>query len=73
MFTVEVRDAQGRLVPITRNNVTFQINRLRACLIGVGNGDPTDHDSDKGSSRKAFGRPMHGHHPVHQVRRFYFC
>jgi beta-galactosidase len=52
--TVEVRDAQGRLVPVTSNNVTFRISG--SCrLIGVGNGDPTDHDSDKGSSRKAFG------------------
>jgi beta-galactosidase len=54
MFTVEVRDAQGRLVPVTSNNVTFKISGSGR-LIGVGNGDPTDHDSDKGSSRKAFG------------------
>jgi len=54
MFTVEVRDAQGRLVPVTSNNVTFKISGS-GHLIGVGNGDPTDHDSDKGSSRKAFG------------------
>jgi beta-galactosidase len=38
----------------TSNNVTFKISGSGR-LIGVGNGDPTDHDSDKGSSRKAFG------------------
>ena len=54
MFTVEVRDSQGRLVPVASNNVTFKISGSGR-LIGVGNGDPTDHDSDKGSSRKAFG------------------
>jgi beta-galactosidase len=54
MCAVEVRDAHDRVVPITDNDVTFQITGP-AKLIGVGNGDPTDHGSDKGSSRKAFG------------------
>jgi beta-galactosidase len=53
MFSAEVQDAQGRTVPITDNEVTFQV-RGAGKLIGVGNGDPTDHASDKGSSRKAF-------------------
>ncbi|MGO9936298.1 MAG: beta-galactosidase GalA [Terracidiphilus sp.] len=53
MFSVEVQDAQGRIVPITDNEVTFQVTGAGK-LIGVGNGDPTDHASDKGSSRKAF-------------------
>jgi beta-galactosidase len=53
MFSVEVQDAQGRTVPITDNEVTFQVSGAGK-LIGVGNGDPTDHASDKGSSRKAF-------------------
>jgi len=53
MFAVEVQDAQGRTVPITDNEVTFRVSGAGR-LIGVGNGDPTDHASDKGSSRKAF-------------------
>ena len=53
MFTVEVQDAQGRTVPITDNDVTFRVSGAGK-LIGVGNGDPTDHASDKGTSRKAF-------------------
>jgi beta-galactosidase len=53
MVAVEVQDAQGRVVPITDNEVTFRISG-QGKLIGVGNGDPTDHASDKGTSRKAF-------------------
>ncbi|HEX4065239.1 MAG TPA: beta-galactosidase GalA [Acidobacteriaceae bacterium] len=53
MFAVAVHDAQGRVVPIADNEVTFQISGPGR-LIGVGNGDPTDHASDKGTSRKAF-------------------
>jgi beta-galactosidase len=53
MFAVEVQDAQGRTVPITDNEVTFRVSGAGK-LIGVGNGDPTDHASDKGMSRKAF-------------------
>ncbi len=53
MFSVEVQDAQGRLLPITDNEVTFSVSGAGK-LVGVGNGDPTDHASDKGTSRKAF-------------------
>ncbi len=53
MFAVEVHDAQGRVVPIADNEVTFQVSG-EGKLIGVGNGDPTSHESDKGASRKAF-------------------
>ena len=53
MFAVEVQDARGRVVPITDNLVTFRVSG-QGKLIGVGNGDPTDQESDKGSSRKAF-------------------
>src|SRR5271157_5545614 len=52
-IAVEVRDAQGRYVPLADNPVAFQIAGP-ARLIGVGNGDPASHESDKGSSRKAF-------------------
>ncbi len=53
MFGVEVLDAQGRLVPITDNQVTFELTGS-AKVIGVGNGDPTSHESDIGTSRRAF-------------------
>ena len=53
MFAVEVQDAQGHVVPITDNLVTFKVIG-EGRLIGVGNGDPTDHESDKGTMRKAF-------------------
>ena len=53
MFAVAVQDAQGRVLPITESEVTFRITG-EGKLIGLGNGDPTDHESDKGTSRKAF-------------------
>jgi beta-galactosidase len=53
MFAVEVQDAQGRVVPIANDVVTFNVSG-QARLIGVGNGDPTDHESDKAMFRKAF-------------------
>jgi beta-galactosidase len=53
MFAVEVRDGQDRIVPITDNEVSFTVSGSGR-LIGVGNGDPTDQETDKGTSRKAF-------------------
>ncbi|MGB6721597.1 MAG: beta-galactosidase GalA [Terracidiphilus sp.] len=53
MFAVEVQDAHDRVVPITDNEVAFTVTGAGK-LIGVGNGDPTDHAPDKGTSRKAF-------------------
>ncbi|MDT7817168.1 MAG: beta-galactosidase [Acidobacteriaceae bacterium] len=53
MFAVAVHDSKGRVVPITDNEVTFKVSGSGR-LIGVGNGDPTDQASDKGTSRKAF-------------------
>jgi beta-galactosidase len=55
---VEVLDAQGRVVPITDQQVTFTVNGPGR-VIGVGNGDPTSHEPDNGTSRRAFsGRCM---------------
>jgi len=53
MFAVEVQDAQGRPMPVADNEVNFRVSG-QAKVIGVGNGDPTCHESDQGSSRKAF-------------------
>ncbi len=53
MFAVEVQDAQGRVVPITENDVAFRVSGAGK-LLGTGNGDPTNQQPDKGSARKAF-------------------
>ncbi len=50
---VQVQDAQGRVVPYADNQVTFRISGPGK-VIGVGNGDPTSHEPDNGTSRKAF-------------------
>lgn len=52
-FTVEVQDAEGRVLPVTESEVSFQVTGP-GLLKGVGNGDPTSHESDIGSKRKAF-------------------
>jgi beta-galactosidase len=53
IFAIEVQDAQGRVLPITENPVTFKVTGPGE-VIGTGNGDPTNHESDLGSTRKAF-------------------
>ena len=53
VVTVEVIDAQGRVVPIADNKITFTLTGP-AKLIGVGNGDPSCHEPDKAGSRSAF-------------------
>ena len=53
MVEVDVVDAQGRIVPTADNRVTFSV-RGAGFVAGVGNGNPGDHDPDRGSSRRAF-------------------
>jgi beta-galactosidase len=48
-----VQDAQGRPAPTADNQVSFRVAGPGA-VIGVGNGDPTNHEPDRASSRKAF-------------------
>ena len=52
---VEVRvvDAAGRLVPLADDEITFRVSGSGK-LIGVGNGDPSSHEPDKGEARRAF-------------------
>ncbi len=52
---VEVRvvDAQGRVVPTAGDQITFVISGA-GHLLGVGNGDPSCHESDKEPVRSAF-------------------
>jgi beta-galactosidase len=50
---VKVVDAQGRVVPMTENEVTFAIEG-EGKLIGLDNGNPASHEDYKGKTRKAF-------------------
>ena len=50
---VEVLDAKGRTVPRAANLVRFEVVGAMD-VIGVGNGDPTSHEPDVASQRKAF-------------------
>jgi beta-galactosidase len=53
VITVEVQDAKGRIVPVASDLVTFNV-RGAGRVIGVGNGDPSCHEPDKGDKRSAF-------------------
>jgi beta-galactosidase len=53
VVNVAVVDAQGRVVPVADNEMTFTLTGP-AKLIGVGNGDPSSHEPDKANSRSAF-------------------
>ena len=50
---VSVVDASGRVVPVADNLVQFELTGPGK-IIGVGNGDPSSHEPDKASERKAF-------------------
>jgi len=53
LIKASIVDAQGRVVPTASNKITFQVSALGR-LIGVGNGDPSCHEADKGNFRSAF-------------------
>jgi beta-galactosidase len=53
VITVEIVDGAGRVVPTADHLVTFAITGAGK-LIGVGNGDPSSHEADKASERRAF-------------------
>jgi beta-galactosidase len=53
MVAAEVVDAQGRVVPVADNQVSFRVSGSGR-LLGVANGDPSSHESDKGDKRRAF-------------------
>jgi beta-galactosidase len=52
VVTVAVLDAAGNLVPTASNTVTFAVSG--GAIIGVGNGNPISHESDKASQRSVF-------------------
>ncbi|MDF0486520.1 beta-galactosidase GalA [Sphingomonas sp. H39-1-10] len=51
-ISVDLLDAAGRHVPTATDRVTFAIEGGE--IIGVGNGDPNDHDPEQGNARKLF-------------------
>jgi beta-galactosidase len=53
---VSILDVKGRVVPYATNRVSFQLSG-GGRLLGVGNGNPSDHDPDRANQRNAF----HGH------------
>ena len=53
VVNVAILDAQGRVVPVTENEITFKLSGPGK-LIGVGNGDPSSHEPDKANRRSAF-------------------
>jgi beta-galactosidase len=53
---VSILDDQGRVVPDATNRVHFELSG-GGRILGVGNGNPADHDTDKANERNAF----HGH------------
>ena len=53
VVTVRVEDADGRLAPVADDEATFQVTGPGR-IIGVGNGDPSSHEADKGTVRRAF-------------------
>jgi beta-galactosidase len=53
VVNVEVVDAKGRITPVVSNEVSFRVTGPGR-IIGVGNGDPSCHESDKGEKRSAF-------------------
>jgi beta-galactosidase len=50
--TVDAVDARGRHVPTVNLPASFAIEG--GTIIGLGNGDPNDHDPEKGNARKLF-------------------
>lgn len=46
VFTVQVADAEGRMVPSAGDAITFEITGPGK-IIGVGNGDPSSHEPDQ--------------------------
>jgi beta-galactosidase len=53
VVNVTIVDAQGKAAPLADNRVTFAVSGP-GTVIGVGNGDPSCHESDKASERSAF-------------------
>ncbi|HUZ47979.1 MAG TPA: beta-galactosidase GalA [Terriglobia bacterium] len=53
VLAVSVVDAKGQVVPVADNEIEFELSG-NGKVIGVGNGNPSSHEPDKASRRKAF-------------------
>jgi len=53
LITVSARDREGRVVPTASDAVEFELSGPGR-IIGVGNGDPSCHEPDKGTRRSLF-------------------
>ncbi|MGH9430304.1 MAG: beta-galactosidase GalA [Terriglobia bacterium] len=53
VIEVHVVDSEGRVVPVADNDISFQVSG-NGRIIGVGNGNPSSHEPDKASKRRAF-------------------
>jgi len=53
LVAVSILDSQNRVVPTASNEVSFTVTG-NGKLIGLGSGDPSSHEPDKGTQRKAF-------------------
>ncbi len=54
LLRAEVVDAAGRVVPSAAHNITFEVLSGQGRIIGVGNGDPTNHQPNTVTWRDAF-------------------
>ena len=61
---VEALDKEGRHVPTANLPVEFEISGPGA-IIGLGNGDPTCHEPEKGDKQQPFQRPSPSHSTKH--------
>ena len=53
VVAADIVDSTGRVVPTALDAVTFTVSGAGR-LLGVGNGDPSSHESDRGPVRRAF-------------------
>jgi beta-galactosidase len=53
VVAVDIVDSAGRVVPTALDMVSFTVSGAGR-LLGVGNGDPSSHESDRGPARRAF-------------------
>jgi beta-galactosidase len=51
---VTIVDKDGHVCPNADNEIKFRVDGAAAALQGVGNGDPTNHESFQGTQHKAF-------------------
>lgn len=53
LVRVSVLDRQGRIAPTAANRIRFRLEGPGE-ILGVGNGDPSSHEADRGNERSAF-------------------